>query len=187
MGVSCIAADNHLDDFMWYTLHNLVSVGKKFLRSIILWSCGVRFYFFLHVRCLLSADVVRRGFPPPEGLCVMFTRCRSFTCFLQRRFHHQHTHPPIPPVSPPHPPRAARLMSVAAIPAWRSFSLGGTTLAVLLYLLSIHANQASHSEERECRSGLRKLAYSFDAILSHLAVCLFDFSYCFFFSPVGGA
>lgn len=25
LGVSCIAADNHLDDYMWYTLHNLVS------------------------------------------------------------------------------------------------------------------------------------------------------------------
>ena len=25
LGVSCIAADNHLDNFMWYTLHNLVS------------------------------------------------------------------------------------------------------------------------------------------------------------------
>lgn len=25
IGVSCVASDNHLDDFMWYTLHNIVS------------------------------------------------------------------------------------------------------------------------------------------------------------------
>ncbi|CAM9222359.1 unnamed protein product, partial [Pylaiella littoralis] len=29
MGVSCIAADNHLDDFMWYTLHNLLHIVHK--------------------------------------------------------------------------------------------------------------------------------------------------------------
>lgn len=35
LGVSCIAADNHLDDFMWYTLHNLVSAppGRKLFFS----------------------------------------------------------------------------------------------------------------------------------------------------------
>lgn len=25
IGVSCIAEDNHLDNYMWYTLHNIVS------------------------------------------------------------------------------------------------------------------------------------------------------------------
>eukprot|EP00903_Cladosiphon_okamuranus_P010300 g9748.t1 len=29
LGVSCIAADNHLDDFMWYTLHNLMHIVHK--------------------------------------------------------------------------------------------------------------------------------------------------------------
>lgn len=26
IGVSCVAQDNHLDDYMWYTLHNIVSL-----------------------------------------------------------------------------------------------------------------------------------------------------------------
>ncbi|CAN0214797.1 unnamed protein product [Ectocarpus sp. 6 AP-2014] len=29
LGVSCIASDNHLDDFMWYTLHNLLHIVHK--------------------------------------------------------------------------------------------------------------------------------------------------------------
>lgn len=41
IGVSCVATDNHLDDYMWYTLHNIVSRRGQF------WFCRRKFWFWL--------------------------------------------------------------------------------------------------------------------------------------------
>lgn len=44
IGVSCVAQDNHLDDLMWYTLHNIVSLagrGRSFGLSVSLVSISL--------------------------------------------------------------------------------------------------------------------------------------------------